>query len=120
MKIYVAGNNLERARKVMDTLVDKGHTITFDWVADIENNSNPAEKVIIEREAVKEADVLVLLWAMDQESARYETGMAMGLHKPIIVSGFTKNGKWFTLLPEVISVDNDEDIILALESLVKK
>ena len=117
MKIYVAGNNLERAKKVMDTLVEKGHTITFDWVSDIENNSNPADKVIIEREAVKLADTLVLLWASDQESARYETGMAMGLHKPIIVSGFTKKNRWFTLLPEVISIESDEDIISALNNL---
>ncbi len=120
MKIYVAGNNLKRARAVMDDLIARGHIITFDWVSDIKNNTNPLQKVqkiIAEREAVKEADALVLLWAPDQESARYEAGMAMGLHKPIVVSEFTKKEKWFTLLPEVVSVDSDKDIITALELL---
>ena len=58
-KIYVAGKNLDRARTVMDTLTKLGHTITFDWVADINNNTNIPEKAIQEREAVISADILV-------------------------------------------------------------
>ncbi len=112
-KIYVAGKNLERARAVMDMLIENGHSITFDWVKDIKNNNNPAQKAVCEREAVKNADVLVYLWEPDQESARYEAGMAMGLHKPIIVSGFNKT-PFFTSLPEVISVSSDVEIISIL------
>ena len=115
-KIYVAGKNLERARNTMDTLIENGHSITFDWVKDIENNENPTQKAIDEREAVKNADVLVYLWEVDQESARYEAGMAMGLHKKIIISGFSKK-PFFTSLPEIISVSSDDEIIFALNNL---
>ena len=41
MKIYVAGKNLERARSMMDLLLKNGHTITFDWITDIENEIPP-------------------------------------------------------------------------------
>ncbi|MEO5646691.1 MAG: hypothetical protein ABIO57_00470 [Candidatus Paceibacterota bacterium] len=61
MKIYVAGKNLERARKVMDMLIEHGHTITFDWVNDIYNEESPNEKAVMERDAIKEADLLVYL-----------------------------------------------------------
>ncbi|MEO6332628.1 MAG: hypothetical protein ABIO57_00465 [Candidatus Paceibacterota bacterium] len=40
--------------------------------------------------------------------------MAMGLHKPIIVSGFPKNLLFFLSLPEVRSVKNDDEIIRLL------
>ncbi len=116
-KIYVAGKNLERARAVMDMLTKNGHSITFDWVKDIENNENPAQKAIDEREAVKNSDILIYLWESDQESARYETGMAMGLHKLIIVSGFRKKHPFFTSLPEITSVSNDNEILFALGNL---
>lgn len=115
-KIYVAGKNLERARAVMNMLVDNGHEITFDWVKDIKNSENSAQKAKDEREAIKNAEVLVYLWESNQESARYEAGMAMGLHKPIIISGF-KNSPFFTSLPEVISISSDSDIISVLEKL---
>lgn len=117
MKIYVAGKNLERARKVMDLLIQNGHTLTFDWVKDIENNKDPKNKAFIEREAVKDSDALVYLWEDDQESARYEAGMAMGLHKPIIVSGFPKKFLFFLSLPEVISLPTDDQILSAFDKL---
>ncbi len=117
MKIYVAGKNLERAQKVMDNLKENGHEITFDWITGIENEKDPPQKAREEREAVKESDLLVYLWEDDQESARYEAGMAMGLHKPIIVSGFNKK-LFFLSLPEVISVSSDNEIILALKNVL--
>lgn len=117
-KIYVAGKNLERAQSVMDILIEKGHSITFDWVKEIENEKDEEllQKAIDEREGVKNADLLVYLWESDQESARYEAGMAMGLHKPIIVSGFKKK-LFFLGLPEVICVKNDEEIISAVNEI---
>ena len=120
MKIYVAGKNLERARSMMDLLLKNGHTITFDWITDIENEINPTQKARDERKAVKQADVLVYLWEGDQESARYEAGMAMGLNKPIIVSGFPKKNSFFLSLPEIISVSSDDEILASLKSLEKQ
>ncbi|MDO8604508.1 MAG: hypothetical protein Q7K40_03905 [bacterium] len=114
-KIYVAGKNLKRAQSVMEMLKQNGHTITFDWVTGIENekDEDQPQRAIDERAAVQQADLLVYLWESDQESARYEAGMAMGLNKRIIVSGF-KSKLFFLSLPEVTCVESDMDILSAL------
>lgn len=112
-KIYVASNNVKRARDVMSVLEKNGHTITFDWTIDIEKESEQKdEKAIIERDAIRSCDALVYLWDENQESARYEAGMAMGLGKKVIVSGNHKS--FFFQLPEVTSVEGDNKIINSL------
>ena len=113
-KIYVAGKNLERAHRVMCMLRDNGHTITFDWLIGIENKfEQNVEKAIQELEAIRDCDILVYLWEEDQESARYEAGMAMGLGKKIIVSGNHKS--FFLLLPGISSVSEDNQILSVLQ-----
>ncbi|MCH8069161.1 MAG: hypothetical protein IID16_07865, partial [Candidatus Marinimicrobia bacterium] len=52
------------------------------------------------------------LWERDQESARYEAGMAMGLGKPVIVSG--KHDSFFFNLPNVHRIASDSEIISAI------
>ena len=116
-KIYVAGKNIERAQKMMNTLRENGHVVIFDWITDITNEKDPLQKAKDEREAVKQSEVLVYLYESDQESARYEVGMAMGLHKPIIVSNPRKNA-FFLSLPEIISVENDTKILSALNKII--
>lgn len=112
-KVYVASNNVKRARDVMSVLEKNGHIITFDWTIDIEKESEQKdEKAIIERDAIRNSDALVYLWEENQESARYEAGMAMGLGKKVIVSGNHKS--FFFQLPEVISVEDDSGIIKTL------
>jgi len=109
-KIYVASNNVKRAQSIMSLLKENGHTITFDWTINIENSSEQdREKVIIEREAIRNCDALVYLWDENQESARYEAGMAMGLGKKVIVSGNHKS--FFFQLPEIVSAETDDKII---------
>lgn len=107
MKVYVAGKSIERAQAVMDTLRASGYTITYDWIATLDKG--PAKEVAIaEWEAVRSSDVLVYLWESDQESARYEAGMAMGLQIPIIVSGNSK--AFFFQIPNIHCVESDEGI----------
>ena len=113
-KIYVAGKNLERARKVMEDLRKNGHIITFDWLIDIENEKDQIKKAHDEREGVRQADVLVYLWEKDQESARYEAGMAMGLGKKIIISGTHES--FFFKLSEIICSLSDNEIIEVLQT----
>ncbi len=112
MRIYLAGKNIERARGVMKSLRGNGHEITFDWLTDIENEGDLTKKAVQEREGVRQAEALVYLWEADQESARYEAGMAMGLGKPILVSGYKE--AFFFRLPEVKMVDSDDEIGEAL------
>ncbi len=112
-KVYVASNNVKRAQTIMGLLKENGHSISFDWTINIEKKLlQNAEKAIIERDAIRNSDVLVYLWDKNQESARYEAGIAMGLGKKVIVSGGHKS--FFFQLPEVIFVENDNKIIKAL------
>jgi hypothetical protein len=114
-KIYVAGKNIKRAKSVMDMLRQHGHTITFDWLIDIRNETDATniQKAYLEREGIREADILVYLWEPDQESARYEAGMAMGLGKKILIVG--NHQSFFFKLPEVILVENDSDILSVIQ-----
>ncbi len=115
-KIYVASNEVPRARKVMNKLIDAGHSITFDWTTDIETESEQDKigKPLRERKAVIECDILVYLWKDNQESARFEAGMAMGLQKRIIA--VTNHEAWFFALPEVIQISSDDDILSAIKA----
>lgn len=107
MKIYVAGKAIERARNVMIALEKQGHTITYDWIATL--GEGPTKEIAIkEANAVRSADLLVYLWEPDQESARYEAGMAMGMEKPVIVSG--NKEAFFFKLDNVHCVDTDEEV----------
>ncbi|MBI2004715.1 hypothetical protein HYS79_00960 [Patescibacteria group bacterium] len=115
-KIYVAGKDINRAQLVMRMLREGGHTITFDWLADIQNEKDKIRKAKDERDGVRVADALVYLWESDQESARYEAGMAMGLKKLIVISG-GPNSFFFTL-ENIMQVQSDEEIIDVLKRLI--
>ena len=108
--IYLAGKNLDRANRVAKILEDSGYSIPCNYKDD-ETNFGPEDEV----RAVRSADVLVYLWESDQESARYEVGMAIALGKPVVV--VHDNPKWFLQLPNVHAVSRDEDIIKALSEV---
>ncbi len=114
MKIYVAGKDMNRARLVMDELKTHGHTITYDWVARFDEGPTK-EKARDEAYAVETCDILVYLWEPNQESARYEAGMAMGLKKKIVVSG--KSDAFFFQLPNVTCVESDKHIIQQVQEM---
>lgn len=114
--IYVAGKGLVRAKRVMAVLRDGGYKIIYDWATNY-NEDNPQQRANEELKAVRAADALVYLWEMDQESARYEAGMAMGLGKLIIVSG--KSDPFFFQLSNVYCVDSDEQIVPMLDKLLQ-
>jgi hypothetical protein len=73
------------------------------------------QKAYDERKAIKNCDVLVYLWEQDQESARYEAGMAMGLAKPLVIAGGHQSH--FFSLPNVHMVQSDNDIMQALSQI---
>ena len=110
-KIYVASNEVARAKKIMEELISAGHTITFDWTINIDKQTeqDKIDKPLKEREAVRDCDILIYLWKENQESARFEAGMAMGLRKKIIA--VTDHKAWFFALPEVIQIDSDDQIL---------
>jgi len=113
-KIYVAGKQLDRARSIMNILRTHGHEITYDWATDYSEDESE-QRVRDELNGVRDADILVYLWESNQESARYEAGMAMGLGKKIIVSNGPNS--FFFKLPGIYRVDSDDKIIAEIERL---
>lgn len=114
MKLYIAGKNLARASRVGEELQCAGCIIPCNWYdnyTDDETNFSPADEVA----AIRAADALIYLWEADQESARYEAGMAIALGKPIIV--VYKAPSWFLRLPQVRAVASDDEIMGALAVL---
>ncbi len=99
---------MPRALRVMDALRAAGHTIAYDWVANMPGGPTK-EKAILEWEAVRSSELLVYLWETDQESARYEAGMAMGIKIPIIVSG--NSTAFFFQIPNVYCATSDDEIL---------
>lgn len=110
-KVYVAGKGFERARLVMAELRKRGYLITYDWTFEY-SEEGAARKAELELEGVRAAQVLVYLWEADQESARYEAGMAMGLGTPVVVAGY--GGAFFFLLAGVTCVGSDQEIYTAV------
>jgi hypothetical protein len=110
-KIYVAGKELNRAKKVIDILRGRGHQITYDRATEY-SDIDPVKKASDELNGVRDAEVLVYLWESDQESARYEAGMAMGLGKKIVISGGPD--PFFFKLPNIYHVASDEEIAKAI------
>lgn len=142
MSIYVAGAELKRARRVMESLREAGYTVAYDWAGELLswqcvcNDSAAAiaaaeldadlstwrcvckgdetEIAMAEREAIRKSDALVFLWRPGGglESAFYEVGMALGVGLPVIVVG--DHSDFFYLLPEARRVMNDGDILPVL------
>ena len=54
------------------------------------------------------------IYVAGKNLTRAQAGMAMGLNKLIIVSGFTKK-LFFLSLPEITCVKNDDEILAALK-----
>jgi nucleoside 2-deoxyribosyltransferase len=118
MKVYVAGKDISRAVSVMKKLRDAGHTITYDWATDFDNaedldKKRTQELASDELAGVKVADCLVYLWEKDQESARYEAGMAMGLGIPVLV--VADHDSLFFHLSAVQQVESDDQITDTIE-----
>lgn len=105
---------MNRAQAVMKDLIAGGHSITYDWVSQMPTGPT-AEKALNEANAVREADILVYLWETNQESARYEAGMAMGLEKKIVVSG--NSDAFFFQLPNIHCLESDKDILQKVNEL---
>lgn len=119
MKFYVSGKIgvEDGVREVMKALRDAGHEITFDWpnVPHLKPyDEKPAtcqEAAILETNAVKEADVLILI-PHDRGVGMYvEFGIAIGSEVPVRV--ITKYGSktMFFYHPLVKKVNSVEEVI---------
>src|SRR5437763_397407 len=114
--IYVAGKNLARAEAVMRAVRARGWHIAFDWIAAADfdaalRSPRSRELALAEHAGVMAADAMIYLWEPDQESARYEAGMAMARGIPLIVVG---HDAFFFQLPRVTVAEDDSDALEAL------
>lgn len=93
MRVYVAGKfgpaTNARVREVHATLIEAGHTITYDWTTD-QDGGGTAQQAINDMHGVLTADVFVLV--AEDHSVVYcgavaELGMALGAGLPVYVLG---------------------------------
>lgn len=94
----------DQAMKRMRSALNAG------WGEDPERASELAQR---ERQAVWDADVVVLCWSEDILGAAIEVGMAMGDQKQVIVFG-QKRDSVFWYLPNVDQTDTIEGVIAML------
>jgi hypothetical protein len=100
VRIYVAASSeeLNRAKGVMERLERLGHTVTKDWVIEVEQvgTANPRDATADQRAAwaqedldgVAQADLVWLLMPTGHSvGAFWEAGYAQAMHKRLIVSG---------------------------------
>lgn len=88
MKFYVASSfkNKDRVRYVSEQLRNKGYIHTYDWTANERASSLKGLQEIgqKEKEAVMEADVLIVILPAGKGS-HIEYGIALGLGKTIVL-----------------------------------
>lgn len=97
MKFYIAGSsaNMEPSEYLMAELRERGHTITYDWCAEIrkEGGANPVTATDDDRmrwafaclESIEEADIFVAIMDKHSKGALYELARAYEHENAIII-----------------------------------
>jgi nucleoside 2-deoxyribosyltransferase len=102
MRVYVATKweEIPRAREVMATLIQAGHTITYDWTHGEQFNLEQAQA---DKQGVLTADAMVFIAEkpLAYNGALAEFGMAIARGIPIYVLGTGIDANIFINLPEV-------------------
>jgi hypothetical protein len=121
MNVYIAGRTYANTAitEVEDVVENLGHEITFKWwLADEEQNWRIDQGIAAdlagrERQAVWEADLLILCYAEDLLGGLIETGIAIGEDKDVyILNAFRESVFWH--LPNVYLLRDIEELKVAL------
>jgi hypothetical protein len=115
--IYVASHHRGRAGAFMERVRELGHTISYDWVANWDPRTDQEARKVLALEqfkAIRKSDLLVLLWTGNARTPYHETGIAIGMGKPVIVSD-TKHLSLVYQLPRVVVVDCDREALRLIE-----
>jgi nucleoside 2-deoxyribosyltransferase len=134
MKIYVAGRfkSFRKVRRVIDSLKEQGHTVTYDWTRSKEFDTLGEPVSITEHEipdseligyakkdllGVEQCDVVVLCGEPDLCGAYMEVGAALAYGKRVFV---VDQQRWtiFYKLPNVTLFDSYGDLYSYLQSEV--
>ncbi|MGM0835143.1 MAG: nucleoside 2-deoxyribosyltransferase [Bacillota bacterium] len=121
MKFYVASSfiNIEQVRYVSGKLKSMGHIHTYDWTQNERASTLEDLRQIgqLEKEAVTEADLLVVLLPGGKGS-HIELGIALGLNKKIVlyspdqsIYNFTTTTTFYHL-PEVEKITGTLDELM--------
>lgn len=121
MKFYIASSfaNIEKVRYVSGQLKDLGHIHTYDWTVNERTSSFKELAAIgqLEKEAVLEADILIVLLPAGKGS-HIEMGIAVGQGKKIYLHSETdsvndfETTSTFYHLPEVSIVIGTADELI--------
>ena len=117
MKVYVAGtwDFSKPAKRLIDRLVSLGH-FAHDWT-DHRSLTNTLEYAMSDEKAVRECDMFVITSPETISRGKFtEFGMALALHKPIVVLGDATQLGIFGHLNRHVIAKSEDDVIKIVES----
>jgi hypothetical protein len=123
LKIYVATKFEAKviARRMMEFLTAKGHSITHDWTTeDAANNDEMGACAVEDARGVFDCDVLVIIPRPGCRGAWVEFGIALACRKPIVVVSPKRadvDSCIFEHMPDVWHVKTAEELVPVLAHL---
>lgn len=126
MNVYVAGAYCDKptVKQVQTELKRAGCVITHDWTT--VSNANAMEHAIADERGVKQADVVVAVFSVEQHAYRgtfTEMGMALGLSKMVfalcLVDGDYKHNP-FLQLPQVRMTHSLDEVVCLIKDIHDK
>jgi nucleoside 2-deoxyribosyltransferase len=119
MKIFVSGKvgSENDAKRLMKTLREAGHEITFDWTEIPhlkpydENSRASREAAILEARGIKESDLVVIIAHAHGLGMFVEMGIAIGSGIPVRVISDNESRSMFFHHPLVKRVSSPDEII---------
>lgn len=113
VKCYVASKyeNKEDVRKLMYALIEHGHTITEDWTHSLEENNNNA--AVACWQGVVNCEVFIGLFDKPYQfkGAYVELGIAIALHKIIVIIGHHADAQTFIHLSWLHKFETIEEFL---------
>lgn len=131
MKLYLAASSREadRVRRAQLAIRERGWLLTLDWLTELESNlARGVRDADLSREdqrrhaqadldAIREADVVWLLAPQEPTKGAWtELGFALGIGKPVVVSGAAS---CIFLELAALRCDSDESAPGAIEGLLR-
>lgn len=129
MKVYLAttSHDFHKAKKLMEVIRSKGHSITCDWTVDLHLEKTMSEKTSVDRaksdtNGVKQADILIVVMQKKMKEkmtgAALEIGVAIGAEVPIAVVEMECDFEhFFSHHPDIHLFKNLEDVFEFMEYL---
>jgi len=118
LKVYPASNSRSVTHQAVGALKEAGHEVTHDWSVGPKRtySDDDAAMAVVDINGIVHAQVLLLLWQPGLRAANTELGIAIALHRRIILVGCGDiDENIFYRLPVVVRVLNMEAALEVLD-----